>query len=84
MSIFGIFAIIAGLLSLLLPETNKPRLPETLGDVVLQWVSTRRYTDIFFVLFRSIYFLYDWLNPSSLTFNSVENMKRYTDLHATK
>lgn len=36
MSIFGIFAIIAGLLSLLLPETNKPRLPETLGDVVLQ------------------------------------------------
>ncbi|XP_065926987.1 uncharacterized protein [Magallana gigas] len=36
MSIFGIFAIIAGLLSLLLPETNKPRLPETLGDAVLQ------------------------------------------------
>lgn len=46
MSIFGIFAIIAGLLSLLLPETNKPRLPETLGDAVLQSVSTRRYTDI--------------------------------------
>lgn len=36
MSIFGIFAIIAGLLSLLIPETNKPRLPETLGDAVLQ------------------------------------------------
>lgn len=36
MSIFGICAIIAGLLSLLLPETNKPRLPETLADAVLQ------------------------------------------------
>lgn len=36
MSIFGTFAILAGLLSLLLPETNKLRLPETLGDAVLQ------------------------------------------------
>lgn len=36
MSIFGIVAVLAGFLSLLLPETNKPRLPETLGDAVLQ------------------------------------------------
>lgn len=58
MSIFGIFAIIAGLLSLLLPETNKPRLPETLGDAVLQWVSTRRCTDILIYLYFFVVALY--------------------------
>lgn len=36
MSIFGIVAVLAGFLSLLLPETNKLRLSETLEDAVLQ------------------------------------------------
>lgn len=66
MSIFGIFAIIAGLLSLLLPETNKPRLPETLGDAVLQWVSTRRYTDIliYYYFVVALYLFPIWLIDS--------------------
>lgn len=34
MCIFGILAILAGLLSILLPETNKRELPETLEDAV--------------------------------------------------
>lgn len=36
MSIFGGLAVIAGFLSLLLPETNNQRLPETLDDAVFQ------------------------------------------------
>lgn len=66
MSIFGIFAIIAGLLSLLLPETNKPRLPETLADAVLQWVSTRRCTDIliYYYFVVALYLFPIWLIDS--------------------
>lgn len=36
MSIFGGLAVIAGFLSILLPETNNQRLPETLDDAVFQ------------------------------------------------
>lgn len=73
MLFFGGLVIIAGFLSLLLPETHKQRLPETLDDAVFQWVSTRRYTDVFIFFMRYIYFLYDWLIASSLIFNKVEN-----------